>query len=137
MSGTHEVSKARLKYPNGDRFSSCHKPSLMTMMIDCHTRVCNLACRLDPLRASGVAHHGSDRVKSEQLAANFCHKIAPSGLGVAPKKNNVCWAIYDGLNPVESSGIVGKNFSFDLRVEAVHRFETGNRVEFAGRVAMA
>ena len=42
MSGAHEVSKARLKYPNGDRFSSCHKPSLMTMMIDCHTRVCNL-----------------------------------------------------------------------------------------------
>jgi hypothetical protein len=33
MSGAHEVSKARLKYPNGDRFSSCHKPSLMTMII--------------------------------------------------------------------------------------------------------
>src|SRR4029450_4016435 len=34
MSGAHEVSKARLKYPNRDRFSSWHKPSLMTKMID-------------------------------------------------------------------------------------------------------
>jgi hypothetical protein len=38
---------------------------------------------------------------------------------------------YDASNPVESSGIVGKNFPFDLRIEALHRFEPGNRVEFA------
>jgi hypothetical protein len=30
-------------------------------------------------------------------------------------------------DPVESSGIVGKNFPFDLRIEALHRFEPGNR----------
>ncbi len=38
---------------------------------------------------------------------------------------------YDASNPVESSGIVGKNFPFDLRIEALHRFEPGNRVELA------
>jgi hypothetical protein len=41
-----------------------------------------------------------------------------------PKKNNVFWANYDVSNPVESSGIVGKYFPFDLRIEALHRFET-------------
>ena len=40
-------------------------------------------------------------------------------------------ANYDGSNPVEASGIVGKNFPFDLRIEAFHRFEPGNRVELA------
>lgn len=40
-------------------------------------------------------------------------------------------------NPVESSGIVGKNFSFDLRIEVLHRFEPGNRVELARGIAMA
>ena len=49
----------------------------------------------------------------------------------APKKNNVFWGNYDASNPVESSGIVGKNFPFDLRIEALHRFEPGNRVELA------
>ena len=48
-----------------------------------------------------------------------------------PKKNNVFWANYDASNPVESSGIVGKNFPFDLRIEALHRFEPRNRVELA------
>jgi hypothetical protein len=40
-------------------------------------------------------------------------------------------ANYDASNPVESSGIVGKNFPFDVRIEALHRFEPGNRVELA------
>jgi hypothetical protein len=35
----------------------------------------------------------------------------------ARKKNNVFWANCDASNPVESSGIVGKNFPFDLRIE--------------------
>ena len=48
-----------------------------------------------------------------------------------PKRNNVFWANYDASNPVESSGIVGQNFPFDLRIEALHRFESGNRVELA------
>ena len=38
-------------------------------------------------------------------------------------KKNVFWANYDASNPVESSGIVGKNFPFDLRIEVLHRFE--------------
>jgi hypothetical protein len=35
-----------------------------------------------------------------------------------PEDPNVFWADYDASNPVESSGIVGKNFLFDLRIEA-------------------
>ena len=41
----------------------------------------------------------------------------------SPKKNDVFWANYDASNPVESSGIVGKNFPFDMRIESVHRLE--------------
>ena len=48
-----------------------------------------------------------------------------------PKKNNVFGQTMMLSNPVESSGIVGKNFPFDLRTEALHRFEPGNRVELA------
>src|SRR4029434_3306183 len=44
---------------------------------------------------------------------------------------------YDASNPVEASGIVGKKFPFVLRVEALHRFEPGNRVELARGIAMA
>jgi hypothetical protein len=40
-------------------------------------------------------------------------------------------------NPVESSGIFGKNFSFDLRIEVLHRFEPGNRVELARGITVA
>ena len=40
-------------------------------------------------------------------------------------------------NPVESSGIVGKNFSFDLRIEVLHRFEPGNRVELGRGITVA
>ena len=40
-------------------------------------------------------------------------------------------------NPVESSGIIGKNFSFDLRIEPLHRFEPGNRVELARGITVA
>lgn len=38
---------------------------------------------------------------------------------------------------IPSSGIVGKNFPFDLRIEALHRFEPGDRVELARDTAMA
>jgi hypothetical protein len=48
-----------------------------------------------------------------------------------PVVQTVRWANYDASNPVESSGTVGKNFPFDLRIEALHRFEPGNRVELA------
>jgi hypothetical protein len=54
MSGAHEVSKARLKYPNGDRFSSCHKPSMMTMMIDLVARA-----KLDQPETGDVRYPGS------------------------------------------------------------------------------
>jgi hypothetical protein len=48
-----------------------------------------------------------------------------------PKKNNVFTSNYDASNPVEASGIVGKNFPFELRIEALHRLEPANRVELA------
>ena len=40
-------------------------------------------------------------------------------------------------DPVESSGIVGRNFPFDLRIEALHRFEPGNRASSLLRFAKA
>jgi hypothetical protein len=46
----------------------------------------------------------------------------PGPVQPLPKKY-VFWANYDASNPVESSGIVGKNFPFDLWIEALHRFE--------------
>src|SRR5262249_49439880 len=54
-----------------------------------------------------------------------------------PQKKNVLWRTMMFSDPVESSGIVGKNFPFDVRIDARHRFETGNRVEFARGIAMA
>jgi hypothetical protein len=35
--------------------------------------------------------------------------------GRSQKKDDFFWANYDASNPVESSGIVRKNFPFDLR----------------------
>src|SRR4029453_5630882 len=83
------------------------------------------------------------RAKSQIVSANLCHRIVLSGLSASfsctavPKKNNVFWANYDASNHVESSGIVGKNFPFDLRIDALHRFEPRNRVELARGIAMA
>ena len=79
---------------------------------------------------------------SPTLSLNSFSKLLPQNRVFQPerfiflhrrsqKKNNVFWANYDASNPVESSGIVGKNFPFDLRIEALHRFEPGNRVELA------
>jgi hypothetical protein len=35
---------------------------------------------------------------------------------------------HDASNPVESTGIVGKNFPFELPIEAIHRLERTYRI---------
>jgi hypothetical protein len=71
-------------------------------------------------------------INPETALLQFSGSMLDWYLPVQPRpKNNVFWTNYDASNPVESSGIVGKNFPFDLRIEARHRFEPGNRVELA------
>ena len=57
------------------------------------------------------------------MCGSIRHPPIFSDRSIFPAGNNVLSANYDASNPVESSGIVGKNFPFDLRIEALHRFE--------------
>ena len=75
MSGAHEVSKARLKYPNRDRFSSWHKPSLMTKMIDRLSYRC-----LQPISVDVPASRIWRPIP--RICGKFLYRIVSSGLSV-------------------------------------------------------
>src|SRR5258705_11160040 len=78
-----------------------------------------------------------DKLRMSGKQSVHGERAEPRSVQIVQDVRRLKGTAFEFSNPVESFGIVGKNFPFDLWIEALHRFEPGNRVELARGIAMA